>query len=252
MSTTVLDLAGRTDADDLLHRLYHDILLPSFRREELDPLRVIAAAFGEDPRLVDIAAARDTAGEIVGAMICEWSPSSRVYLLSYLAARPGLRSQGVGTGLMHHLPVWSRARGALVTLAEVDDPRCHDAEGLVGDPAARLAFYQRLGARVLDLPYFQPSLIRGGRRARGMLLLAFDVDAAGLAEGPVPALRGDLLERWLRDYFADSEHLRQTDEGMNDPDLARLLGQASAPAGVPLLPVEQYVDVTPDVARTDS
>ena len=112
MSTTVLDLAGRTDADDLLHRLYHDILLPSFRREELDPLRVIAAAFGEDPRLVDIAAARDTAGEIVGAMICEWSPSSRVYLLSYLAARPGLRSQGVGTGLMHHLPVWSRARSA--------------------------------------------------------------------------------------------------------------------------------------------
>ncbi len=85
-----------------------------------------------------------------------------------------------------------------------------------------------------------------------MLLLAFDVDAAGLAEGPVPALRGDLLERWLRDYFADSEHLRQTDEVMNDPDLARLLGQASAPAGVPLLPVEQYVDVTPDVARTDS
>ena len=34
VSTTVLDLAGRTDADDLLHQLYHDILLPSFRREE--------------------------------------------------------------------------------------------------------------------------------------------------------------------------------------------------------------------------
>ncbi len=137
-------------------------------------------------------------------------------------------------------------------MAEVDDPRCHDAEGLVGDPAARLSFYGRFGARVLDLPYFQPSLIRGGRRARGMLLLAFDVHAASLAPGPVPALRGDLLDRWLRGYFAESEGLRESDEGAHDPDLARLLGQASAPAGVRLLPIEQYTDVTPDVADSSS
>ncbi len=108
MSTTVLDLARRPDADDLLHRLYHDILLPSFRREELDPLAVIAAAFRENPRLVDVAVAREGSGDIVGAMICEWSASSAVYLLSYLATRPGLRSHGVGTCLMRHLPEWSR------------------------------------------------------------------------------------------------------------------------------------------------
>jgi GNAT superfamily N-acetyltransferase len=241
----VLDLAGRNDADHLLDVLYREILVPSFRQEELDPLPVIAAAFAEDPPLLDIAAARDAAGEIVGAMVCEWSPSTGVYLLSYLAARPGLRSRGVGTALMRHLPVWSRARGAVVTLAEVDDPRCHGDEGLVGEPAARLAFYGRFGARVLDLPYFQPGLA-GGRRAHGMLLLAFDVDPAGLAPGSVPALRGDLLGRWLREYFAGSEHVPGREEGAGDPDLARLLHQASATAGVRLLPLERYTDVTPD------
>ncbi len=246
----MVDLAGRTDADDLLHRLYYDILLPSFRRQELDPLTVIAAAFGEDPRRIDIAAARDTAGEIVGAMICEWSSSSRVYLLSYLAARPGLRSEGVGTCLMHHLPKWSRARGALVTLAEVDDPRCHDADGLVGDPAARLAFYGRFGARVLDLPYFQPSLGPDGQRAHGMLLLAFDVDEAGLTGGPVPALRGDILGTWLSGYFVGAEGMDESQEDRGDVDRTRILDQASAAAGVRILPLEQYTEVSPDIAST--
>ena len=251
--TPIIDLADRPDADNLLERLYREILVPSFRKDELDPLEIIAAAFSEDPRKVDIAAARDGSGEILGAMICEWDAASRVYLLSYLAARPGLRSRGVGTSLMRHLPVWSRERHALVTLAEVDDPRCHVDEGLIGDPVARLGFYGRFGARVLDLPYFQPRLRPGGRRARGMLLLAFDVVDAGLAPGPVPALRGDVLGNFLLTYFAASEGPVETGaSGRDDPDLARLLGLASSQAGVRLLPLEQYEEVSPDLTRDDA
>ena len=52
----------------------------------------------------------------------------------------------------------------------------------VGDPTARLSFYARFGATVLDLPYFQPRLTAKGRRAHGMLLLAFDVHADALVD----------------------------------------------------------------------
>jgi GNAT superfamily N-acetyltransferase len=244
----VVDLADRPDAAELLRRLYDEILVPSFRKEELEPLDMLAWSLDQEQRNTDVAAACDESGEILGAMIGDWDPPSGVYLLSYLAARPGLRSRGVGTCLMEQLPVWSRARRALVTLAEVDDPRCHHNEGLVGDPTARLAFYGRFGARVLELPYFQPSLGPDGQRAHGMLLIAFDVDDAGLTGGPVPALRGDVLGTWLRGYFVDAEGLDESQENGDDVDRARILDQASAAAGVRILPLDQYTEVSRDIA----
>ena len=170
---------------------------------------------------------------------------------------------------MRHLPQWERARRPLVTLAEVDDPRRHAASSSVGNPAARLSFYGRFGARVLDLPYFQPRLSEGGRRAHGMLLLAFDVHADALADGPVRALRGEVLGGFLRRYFADAEGTASTDaagiaptdaagieptgdDDHHDPDLARLLVLASSATGVRLLPVERYTDVGPDTAGPDT
>jgi hypothetical protein len=243
--TLVFDLAHRPDATSLLDRLYREILVPSFRRDELDPYEMMASSLTEDAPTTDIAAAWKDPGEILGAIVGDWFPRDRVYLLSYLAVRAGQRSGGAGTSLMQQLPIWSRARGALVTLAEVDDPRQHVADPSIGDPLARLSFYRRFGAQLLDLPYFQPRLTAKGQRAHGMLLLAFDVDPDAFVDGPDLALRGDIVEGFLRRYFADAEGW---DETKDDPDLARLLDRASSAAGVRLLPVEQYIKVTPDTA----
>ena len=132
----VFDLAGRPDAARLLDRLYREILVPSFRKEELDPYETLAAGLTEEPRNIDISAAWKDPDEILGAMVGEWYPLHRVYLLSYLAALPSRRSSGTGTSLMRHLTEWSRGRQALMTLAEVDDPRRHATEALIGDPEA--------------------------------------------------------------------------------------------------------------------
>ena len=246
--TLVFDLAGRPDAAQLLDRLYREILVPSFRKEELDPYETLAAGLTEEPRNIDISAAWKDSDEILGAMVGEWYPPHRVYLLSYLAALPSRRSSGTGTSLMRHLTEWSRGRQALMTLAEVDDPRRHATEALIGDPEARLAFYGRFGARVLDLPYFQPRLMTAGRRAHGMLLLAFDVHADALEDGPVAALRADILAGFLRAYFAECEGTsRASAPKRQDPELGRLIDRASSKAGVRLLPIERYTEVPPDV-----
>ena len=147
---------------------------------------------------------------------------------------------------MQLLPTWSKARHALVTLAEVDDPRKYVVKEFIGDPSARLSFYERLGAEVLDLPYFQPRLTESGKRAPGMLLLAFKVQPDALVPGPVRALRGDIVGGFLRQYFIEAEGSAETE---GDPDLARLLGQASSEEGVRLLPVARYSDIEPDNSR---
>ena len=132
-----------------------------------------------------------------------------------------------------------------MTLAEVDDPRQHASDLGIGDPFERLKFYERFGARVLDLPYFQPRLTAKGQRAHRMLLLAFDVSNDALVDGPVPALKGDIVSGFLRQYFADAEGW---DETKDDADLARLLRSASSASGVRLLAIDRYTEVSPDVA----
>jgi GNAT superfamily N-acetyltransferase len=237
----IVDLALHPDHQELLEQVYREVLIPSFRPDELFPLNELRLQFSENPPTRDLAAAVDDSGMVLGAALGEWAPDSRVYLLLYLAVRPGLRSGGVGTRLMQYLPMWWRQRGALLSLAEVDDPRRYEVSS-IGDPAARLVFYERFGARLLDLPYFQPRLSPSGNRGHGMLLLTLDVQPEALVDGQTAVIRGDLLTGFLRHYFDNAEGTEH-----DDPERARLFARASAKPGVRLVPVGQHTEVEPDV-----
>jgi GNAT superfamily N-acetyltransferase len=240
---SVVDLAGRSDAAVRLRELYREILVPSFRDEELNGYETIVRGLEAQPGDTDVAVAYSPSGEVLGGMVGEWDPASRVYLLSYLAVRPGLRGRGVGSTLMQHLLTWSHGREALVVLAEVDDPRVHAASPLFGDPQARLSFYGGFGARVIDLAYFQPRLVASSQRVHGMFLLALTVQDSALADGPVAALRGDVLGGFLERYFLRSEGVNGPATSDPDDELGRLLDKASMKAGVRLLPIERYREV---------
>jgi GNAT superfamily N-acetyltransferase len=236
----IVDVARHPDRDQILGQIYQQILVPSFRPDELESIETIASPLSAAQPTRDAAAAVDRSGTALGAAIGDWDPTSRVYLLTYLAVRPGVRSQGVGTQLMQHMLTLRRERGALLMLAEVDDPRRYPVSD-TGDPTARLAFYERFGARVLELPYFQPRLFPTSQRVHGMLLLVFDVDPAVLAGRAEPVMRGDALVTFLRGYFAATEG---TDD--DDPERAQLFERASSPHGVRLLPVARYAEVDLD------
>jgi hypothetical protein len=47
---------------------------------------------------------------------------------------------------------------------EVEDPRYAQSNPALGDPQARVRFYERLGARALPVPYFQPAFGLAGQR----------------------------------------------------------------------------------------
>jgi len=55
-----------------------------------------------------------------------------------------------------------------------DDPRARSAKAVLGEVqgAERLARFQRWGARVLDVPYVQPSLAPGLPRDGSLVLIA--------------------------------------------------------------------------------
>ncbi|WP_110673591.1 GNAT family N-acetyltransferase, partial [Streptomyces tateyamensis] len=160
-----------TEPGPALDAVYRELLLPSFSLDELSTLEELSQVVAAGQTLVWVTT--DADGRLLGTAIGEWEPGPRVVLLAWLAVRPGLRGGGIGGPLLRAaLDAWQAAYDPCLILTEIADPaHPHGGDEAHGDPAARLRFYRRLGARALDLPYFQAAL--GGDRARvdDMLLL---------------------------------------------------------------------------------
>lgn len=211
----------------LLDSVYDDLLVPSFTSHELMGRAELRS--GLESGLLWISAVV-VDGRVDGAAVGEWSPKSRVLLLSYIAVRPGVRSSGIGGLLMEEIRTgWQERVHPLLTLAEVEHPAAHPADEQRGDPGARLRFYARHGCRVLDVPYFQPSLHTGAPRVPGIVLtlLATAPELADAALVPAEPVR-----IFMAEYF-------ETTEGRvpDDPATTAMFA-AMPPDGIKLLPMD--------------
>lgn len=216
---TVVPLTEAAQVDSL----WRDVLAPSFPPAELtssDDLRA-GLASGE----LTAYGVQQQDGQVVAGIVASWSRATQVLLVDYLALAPGHRGGGVGGRLLDRsLAGWREELHPVLVLAEVEHPGHHPVHPTHGDPAARLRFYARHGARALALPYFQPGIGGpGSPRVPAMLLVALGTDP-GAGSVPAAAVRGFLLE-----------HLREC-EGTVPADRAvrRLLEAASGDA-VPLV-----------------
>lgn len=228
---TVRDL--RRDFDpEILDRLYADVLEPTFAPEELDSAESMAAGLAEGRAgLAWVALAGD---EVLGGLVAERHPGSDVLLVGYLAVRPDRRGGGVGSALMERLREHCEGDAEVrLALGEVHDPRQHpDA----GDRALdRLRFFERQGARVLDVPFVQPALGPQGSRVPGFLLLAFYVDPR-LAPETADRIPAEVVSRFVRRYYEVTEGAAEP----YDAQLGELIGRIERDRAVALLPVSGY------------
>jgi GNAT superfamily N-acetyltransferase len=224
----VVELSAGDDA--LVSEFYRAVLRPSFRDDELvdeDELRETI-----DAGTCHVLVARDDDGTVLGGAVGDWFESSRVQLLSYLAARPGVRGRGLGTLLVRAaVDSWVTRLDPLLVVGEVEDPRHYsndDPDSPYGDVIARVRFYEKLGVRALPIPYTQPALRTGASRVPHLLLMVFAVGAgAAIEPGRV---EGAIVEQFLVEYFTDMEG-----DVSDDVELSRLLAACREPSGLPLL-----------------
>jgi GNAT superfamily N-acetyltransferase len=219
---------------DMFDRFYHTVLESAFPPEELEDIETVRALHYEpSPSVPGLAALR--ADDPVGGALGEHYGDSNIVLLAYLAMRADCRGIGMGSALLDRaLLSWRELLAPTAILAEVEDPRGRSA-GPTGDPAARLRFYARSGAKLLPLRYFQPSIGTGMPRVRGMLLVCLDPRRESVPKGPVLAL--------LDEYMREAEG---SEAATADPEYLDLRAQVDIwPGEVPLWPLSDLTQLPP-------
>lgn len=226
-----LDLVAIDRTDNRFAAVYHRLLEPAFPPDQLDSLADLraSAAAGRADFLVAV----EADGTPIGAAVGEWYAESRVQLLAYLAVDPARRSGGVGGRLLDAVVErWARDRGPCVVVAEIEHPEVAPERPEWGDPKRRFAFYARHGARVLDLPFFQPALRGTGERVHEMLLISLHIDSSFAVDEDHVA--SEPIREFLVDYFTATEG-----RVPEDRDGRALLEAAGAAGGVGLADLSQ-------------
>ncbi|HEX8645825.1 MAG TPA: GNAT family N-acetyltransferase [Thermoleophilaceae bacterium] len=226
---TIRDL-GRDFDPEVLARFHREVLAPSFAAEELESLDAMEAGV----RGGALALVAEAGGDVVGGAIAE--RHGEVLLVGYLAVHPEWRGRGIGGSLLGALrEACGAGEDVRLALGEVHDPRRHPASD--GDrPLDRLRFFERAGARVLDVPFVQPGLGPGSPRVPGFLLLALYSDAGIETERSVPA---ELVSGFVRSYYRAMERA----EAPYEAELEGLLARIEREGTVDLLPVSEYARV---------
>ncbi|MFD2839020.1 GNAT family N-acetyltransferase [Populibacterium corticicola] len=157
------------ESPEQLTEFYNSVLAPSFPPTELVDLEEFVESCNNDYLHV-IGAVKDD--EIIAGAVGTTPTQEGVMLLLYLALQPGLRGSGVGGALLDYsIKAWRELFNPTIVMAEVEHPTYHAPSEEHGDPAKRLRFYARHGGKILDIPYFQPSIREGEPPVPALMLV---------------------------------------------------------------------------------
>lgn len=176
-------LAGDDAGFRAAYAVYHDAILLSEQRTEAE-LRSLVARL--DYRFLNA----ERGGVPVGMAVSYAPPGDDFWLFEYAAVAPAERGGGIGANLF--LASRLLAGQGRTGLVEVDAA----GDGGASEQARRLAFYGRLGCRMISgLDYLLPLRTHGVPPP--MVLLA-------LSPPDVTGLPRNTIERWLRRIYVDA------------------------------------------------
>lgn len=144
-----------------------------------------------DERFVVLA---DTDGTAVGITLIRRLGDTDMAFVRYLAVDPARRDRGLGSQLVAQLRELLRDGGVGVLLLDVEKPLGAHAE----DDRRRIAFYQRCGLELLDVPDYSPPEHGATGEIVPLLLMGEVLDGGATLTGSRldEAVRAVLLHRY--------------------------------------------------------
>ncbi|MBI4496734.1 MAG: hypothetical protein HY689_02400 [Chloroflexi bacterium] len=176
---------------------------------------------------------RSPAPALYGGLLFEFYRESRCGFLTYLVVGETYRGGGLGRRLVEqgiailHQDARRSANGegsgVNAVFAELHDPRKVQSDAM--DPWLRVTIFEKLGFRILDMPYIQPELIRGRGRSRDLMLAVLATARAATA------FPSSVVLPFLQEFYRSLG----VDELDTDPDFREMV-QALPGDTVPFVP----------------
>lgn len=203
-----------------------ELLIPNFSLAERGPRAELLADFQSGQYIGTAVWDGETEKPLATAV--GWRVTGESVLLSWLAVDKAARGGGIGGKLLDtSIRTWEETYQPALILGEIESPYAYGEHPEYGNPQARWRFYQRHGARRIDIPYAMPSLAPDLPPVEDMWLLLFGGRAYQQAEileepGSFAAHFGDDLREFLLAYLESSVEIRTA--GHYRPAVEEMLG----------------------------
>lgn len=179
--------------------IHRQLLAPHFPPDELMLEEDFVAAVADGTLHLHVESAGDPDSDPLAVVVAEFHEPTRVLLVDYLAVSAAARGGGIGgRALNTALSRWQEQFAPRLVLAEVEHPTTRARHAAHGDPAARVAFYHRLGAKALPVPYAQPPLHPAGSSVEGLMLVVLREDG----RAPDHDVAAEPVRLFLSDHLA--------------------------------------------------
>jgi predicted N-acetyltransferase YhbS len=222
------------EPDGSLELIYREVLIPSFTRDELEPIEDLRTYLRSDPPEALGLYAEGQKGPVGCCIYYPYAEASTL-LLGYIAVVERVRSRGVGARLLEEgCAAWYGSEQYDLVVVELDDPRVFPPKNGI-DPQRRIDFYSKHNCQLICGPYFQPCVRPGGQRVHDMLLATLGGSTRALHTSP-PSVSAEVVARFLKEYFSVEKDFGEFDHG----DLQWIMQAYETEPTVPVIPLADY------------
>lgn len=267
MSCSLIEIESEDPlSSTIFSQAYHDLFIPAFPDpdERETPQQILDKLclrhhgyYGRNGYHVVVALVD---GRPVGLGVIGYLAKSNCGVVEFIAVSAACRGQGVGSELQRHCEQVLAADAMEQTgrpldwlLIEAHDPERVAPEEDVGDPRARIRFWERQGFRRLEVAYVQPPLDSKAAPVRKFLLMGKVLNPQwnGCVPGPVLATALKEYAYWGFDIESpgDNPYVREMLASILKPEEAgRPVQAAPSPGGRVRKPGRRAVPVCWPVA----
>jgi ribosomal protein S18 acetylase RimI-like enzyme len=188
----------------LFARFYGELYLEAFpdenERETLDNMLAQAKRFSQTQNAHYVCIVAERCGQIVGGIVGDFFPASFSAVIEFVVVHSQYRGERIASRLIHNMlhTMEKRTNKHIhYCFAEIENPDALPREPLQEEARLRLGFWKKLGAKRINLDYYQPPLCETKQPLHTLFLSVIRRDE-GL---PVESISTKSVLAFLNEFF---------------------------------------------------
>jgi ribosomal protein S18 acetylase RimI-like enzyme len=185
-------------------RFYGELYLEAFpdknERETLDNMLAQAKRFSQTKNAYYVCIVAERGGQVVGGIVGDFFPASSSAVSEFVAVHNQHRGERIASRLIHNMlhTMEKRTNKPIrYCYAEIENPDVFSNKTLQEEARIRIGFWKKLGAKKINISYYQPPLSDGKQPLHTLFLSVLRWDESL----PIESISTKCVLAFLNDFF---------------------------------------------------